>query len=53
MASIKPRKTERKNQMHYCELKDNKTNAVALIHMFIYLFYTQLWLAFHHITKNF
>lgn len=32
MAFIKPRKTERKNQMQYCELKDNKANAVAFIH---------------------
>lgn len=32
MAFIKPRKTERKNQMHYCELKNNKANTVALIH---------------------
>lgn len=32
MAFIKSRKTERKYQMHYCELKDNKANTVALIH---------------------
>lgn len=32
MAFIKLRKTERKNQMRYCELKDNKANTVALIH---------------------
>lgn len=32
MAFIKSRKTERKDQMHYCELKDNKANTVALVH---------------------
>lgn len=32
MAFIKPRKTERKNQMHYCELKDIKDNTLELIH---------------------
>lgn len=59
MTVIKPRKIERNYQMHYCELKDNKSNTVALIHnvyilvsllanISLYFLSFSLWLSFFY-----
>lgn len=49
---IKPRKRQRKNKMHYYELKDNKANTVALIHKVCILLHSTMARISSYCQKN-